>query len=575
MASTVSGPQSQPQPKAIELSPKDTKDDVPTKTKRSARFWLIFVALCFCTLLSALDLGGVGTAAPTIVSELHGDDFTWVSSAYTLSSAATIPFSGNMAQIFGRRPILLIGIVLFATGSAVCGSAQTMVALIVGRAVQGAGGGMVQSLTSIVIADLVSLRERGMYMAITGMIWSVGTAIGPVVTGSLSQKASWRWLFYLNLPLSGITWIVVLTFLRLHTPRESLWEKLSRVDWLGNLLIIASASSCMIALTWGGVRYSWSAAQVLAPLILGLFGLAFAQFYESKWPVQPTVPLRLFTNRTSFAGYVATFIQGMVIIGITFYLPTWLQSVRGASPISSGLLFLPMVMTISPAAIVQSILVTKTGKYRLINLFGWCFLLLGVGLLISVKANTSIGVLVVCQIVMGLGMGFLYATTFVILAPLEVTDNAAAVAFLTFLRIFSQAWGVNIAGAILQNSLRTHLPSSVITDLPASSDVAYSIISQIPSMPEPLKAQVITAFFQSLRSVWIAMAVLSGVGICTLVLIKDLPLRTTTDKKWDTVNNEKKSEQLEAPSTTNVNAQAAVVEISLTGQSGTAEKEEV
>ncbi|KAJ7830744.1 MFS general substrate transporter [Mycena olivaceomarginata] len=512
-----SGPQPQPQaqPKTTELSLSPagptTNDAGTAKTKRSARFWLIFVALCFCTLLSALDLGGVGTAAPTIVHDLDGGDFTWVSSAYTLSSAATIPISGNMAQIFGRRPILLIGIVLFATGSAVCGSAQTMVALIVGRAVQGAGGGMVQSLTSIVIADLVSLRERGMYMAITGMIWSVGTAIGPVVTGSLSQKASWRWLFYLNLPLSGITWVVVLAFLRLHTPRESLWKKLTRVDWLGNAIIIASASSCMIALTWGGVRFSWSSPQILAPLILGLCGLVLAQYYESKWPVQPTVPMRLLTNRTSLAGYVGTFIQGMVIIGVTL---------RGASPITSGLLFLPMVLTISPAAIIESILVTKTGKYRLINLFGWCILLLGVGLLIAVKVNTSIAVLVVCQVIMGIGMGFVYATTFVVLAPLDVADNAAAVALLTFVRIFSQT--------AVQN-----------------------------------------AFLQSLRQVWIAMAVLCGIGLFTLVLIKDIPLRTTTDKKWDVVSEKEKPE---AVSESNSNAPVAV---NLNGHSGTAEKQDV
>ncbi|KAF7368499.1 MFS general substrate transporter [Mycena venus] len=563
-----SGPQPEPQQKAPELAPAPTATTtdapVPASTKRSARFWLIFVALCFCTLLSALDLGGVGTAAPTIVHDLNGGDFTWVSSAYTLSSAATIPISGNMANIFGRRPILLIGIILFCNWKrslrlcAVDGGSYT---------VQGAGGGMVQSLTSIVIADLVSLRERGMYMSITGMIWSVGTAIGPVVTGSLSEKASWRWLFYLNLPLSGVTWVVVLAFLRLHTPRESLWTKLGRVDWLGNAMIIASASACMLALTWGGVRFAWSSPQILAPLILGLCGLVIAQYYESRWPVQPTIPLRLLTNRTSLAGYTATFVQGMVIIGVTFYLPTWFQSVRGATPIASGLYFLPMVMTISPAAIVQSLLVAKTGKYRLINLFGWCFLLLGVGLLISVKANTSIGVLVVCQIIMGVGMGFLYATTFVILAPLDVTDNAAAVALLTFLRIFSQAWGVNIAGAILQNSLQTRIPASLISSLPPAEEIAYTIIPLISSMPQALKTQVQDAFLQSLRNVWIAMAILSGIGLCTLVLIKDLPLRTTTDKKWDTVS--------EKPDPERALVANAPVEINLNGQSGTAEKQDV
>jgi len=247
---------------------------------------------------------------------------------------------------------------------------------------------------------------------------------------------------------------------------------------------------------------------------------------------------------------------------VTFYLPTWFQSVRAVGPISSGIYYLPMAMTISPAAIVQSIVVTKTGKYRLMNLLGWCFLLLGVGLLISVKANTSIGVLVISQIIAGLGMGFLFATTFVVLAPIDVADNAAAVAFLTFLRIFSQAWGVNIAGAILQNSLQTRIPAELLSGLPASEDIVYTLIPQIPSMPSVLKAEVQDAFLQSLRQVWIAMTVLSGIGICTMIFIKDYALRTTTDKKWDTVNEEKHGSNTS-------------VEIDLNDQSGTAEKQDV
>ncbi|KAJ6506288.1 MFS general substrate transporter [Mycena vitilis] len=510
-----------------------TEFSAPLDTKRTARFWLIFVALCFCTLLSALDLGGVGTAAPTIVHDLKGGDFTWVSSAYTLSSAACIPISGNMAQIFGRRPILLLGIILFAAGSAISGAAPTMTVLIVGR---GIGGGIAQSLTSIVVADLVALRERGMFIAITGVIWSVGGVVGPFIAGSLSQKASWRWLFYLNVPLACLTFIVVFVFLRLHTPRESLRRKLARVDWLGNALIMASACSCMIALTWGGVQFPWSSPRVLVPLILGVCGLVLSQYYESRWPVQPTIPMKVLSNRTSFAGYVATFIQGMMTIGVGFYLPTWFQSVKDASPITSGLYFLPIVLTVSPSAVVQGILTTKTGKYRLINLIGWCLSLLGIGLLISVAQHTSLGVIIVSQLIMGVGMGLLYATTFVILAPLDVSDNASAVALMTFLRVFSQAWGVNIAGAILQNSLQTRIPASVIRSLPSGTEIAYTVIPLIYSMPTALKTEVQEAFLQSLRHVWIAMAVLSGIGMCTMVLIENIPLQSTTDKKWDTVN---------------------------------------
>ncbi|KAJ7625659.1 MFS general substrate transporter [Roridomyces roridus] len=475
--------------------------------------------------------GGIGTAAPTIVEDLHGGDFTWVSSAYTLSSAACIPISGNLAQIFGRRPILLVGVFLFAAGSAISGSAQTMTILIVGRGVQGAGGGAIQALTNIVVSDLVSLRQRGLFNGITGVIWSLGGLIAPLIAGSLAEKASWRWLFYINIPLCGVTFAVVFLFLRLPTPQESLWKKLALVDWVGNGLLMTSATLFMLALTWGGVRFPWSSAFVITPLVVGTVGFALALYYEFRWAAQPTV--------------------GIVTLGIGFYLPTWFQSVRDASPITSGIYLLPLVLTISPSAVVQGILVAKTGKYRLINCTAWCILLVGVGLLVSVEQDTSIGLLVLYQLIMGTGMGLLYSNTFVVLAPLDVSDNAAAVALLAFLRIFSQAWGVSIGGAILQNTLQSQLPDQVTGTLPSSGTaIAYAIIPLLSSLPQGLKAQVESIFVQSFRQVWTTLVVLAGVGLCTFVLIKDIPLRTTTDKKWDV--DEKRLKQSESTTVTEV-----------------------
>ncbi|KAG6844976.1 hypothetical protein H0H87_001919 [Tephrocybe sp. NHM501043] len=221
--------------------------------KRDLRFWLVFVALCCCTLLSAIDLAGVGTAAPTIVHALQGKDFAWVFSAYALSSSSCIPLSGNLAQIFGRRPVIQIGIIVFATGSAIAGAAPTMSVLIVGRAVQGVGGGVIQSLTAIITADLVPLRDRGLFTGITGLfvialvlplrprthktffldsMWTLGSAIAPFIAGGLAEKASWRWLFYINLPLCGLAFLVVTLFLRLQTPKESFRSKFFKIDWM-------------------------------------------------------------------------------------------------------------------------------------------------------------------------------------------------------------------------------------------------------------------------------------------------------------------------------------------------------
>ncbi|KAJ7749595.1 MFS general substrate transporter [Mycena maculata] len=499
---------------------------------RGVRFWLVFVVLSLCTLLSALDLGGVGTAAPTIVADLHGVNFAWIGSAYTLSSAAFLPLSGNLAQIFGRRPTTLLFILMFAVGSAMCGSAPSMTVLIVGRAIQGVGGGGTQSLVNIVIADLVPLRERGMFTSITGMIWSLGSVIGPFVAGGLAEKASWRWLFYLNLPLCVITWITVALFLNLHTPRGNIREKLLKVDWIGNILIVASSTSCILGLTSGGGSIPWSSIKVLGPLIFGFAGLGVTLVYEAKWPAQPTIPKVLYSNRNSLIGYLVTFIHGVAAIAVTFYLPTWFQSIRAASPIQSGVYFLPMMATISPTVIVEGIIVAKTGRYRLMTLSGWILMILGLGLFISLDISTPLGLIVFYQLVLGVGIGFLYSTTFIVLAPLPLSENASAVSLLIFMRTFPQAWGVAVGQTILQNELRTHLPSSVLAQFADASDLVYQVIPQISGMAEPLRREVETAFLLSMRLIWIVMAALSGLGLLCTLLIRDIPLARTVDSKW-------------------------------------------
>ncbi|KDR72247.1 hypothetical protein GALMADRAFT_143106 [Galerina marginata CBS 339.88] len=509
-------------------------DNETTTFKRNARFWLVFVALCSCTLLSALDLGGIGTAAPTIVNDLNGSDFTWVASVYSLSSSSTILLSGHLAEIFGRSIIIMTGIIVFAVGSTISGSAQSLPVFIGGRAVQGVGSGAIQALNSIIITDLVPLRERGLYAGITGLVWTIGTVTGPFIAGSLAQDKTWRWFFYLNLPHCGIAFIIVMSFLRLKRPEGDVRQKLTKIDWLGNTAIIGSTCSCMLALTFGGIRFPWTSASVLVPLVLGLFGLLATLFYESRWPEYPVIPWVILSNRTSLSGYLATFIQGVVTLGIVFYLPTWFQSVKAASPILSGLYILPLAVAVPLASIAQGYFVSKTGCYRRVNLFGWCSVLLGTGLLISLKLDTSIGLVVLYQLVTGVGLGFLYSTTFPILAPLPLKQNASAVAFMTFLRQCSQAWGVSIGGTILQNSLTSRLPNMPFIDVKSheGGQLAYSIIPQIPKLPADLKLPVQTAYLQSLRQLWVAFTIFGALGMATVFMMKSYPLKRVLDAKW-------------------------------------------
>ncbi|KAJ7183444.1 MFS general substrate transporter [Mycena filopes] len=512
-------------------------EPVSESSRHGLRFWLVFIALCFCVLLSALDLGGVGTAAPTIVADLHGSDFSWVGSAYTLSSAAFLPLSGNLAQIFGRRHVTLGTILVFGVGSAVSGSARSMTVLIVGRAIQGVGGGGTQALVYIITADLIPLRERGLFNGITGMIWTVGSIAGPFIAGALAQKATWRWLFYLNLPLCAVAFASVAVFLDVATPEGRILDKLAAVDWIGNILIIASSTSCMLGLTWGGGRYFWTSPQVLAPLIIGLFGLGFSIFYEITIATRPTIPKSVLSNRGSLLGYVATFLHGVVAISVTCE-PTWFQAVRDATPIQSGLYFLPMAAAISPAAILEGVIIAKLGHYRLVNFCGWATLLLGLGLFTSMQKSTSLGPIIVFQLIQGIGMGLLYATTFVVLAPLPISENASAISLLTFVRTFAQSWGIAIAGSIIQNKLSKNLPSSITEQFNTPADLVYGVIPEISRLPQPLKGQVQDAFVESMRLVWIVLAALCGAGFLSVFFIKNIPLSRQVDKKWGLVEKQ-------------------------------------
>ncbi|KAF9461629.1 MFS general substrate transporter [Collybia nuda] len=485
----------------------------------------------------------MGTALPSIVHELQGtDSFAWVSAAYTLSTTAVLPLNGRLAEIFGRRDVLLSGLLLFAVGSVVCARAESMTVLIVGRAIQGLGSGGIQTLTTIVVSDLVPLKERGLYNGITGATFTIATGAGPFLGGAIVQKTTWRWLFYLNLPLAGIAVFVVLAFLKLRKPaRPPVRTILSTVDWIGNTLIIASTASCVIALTWAGIKFPWTSANVLCPLIIGVAGLVGAVLYNVLYAAHPTLPLRIMSNRTSLAGYFGSAIHALVITSVNFYLPVYFQAAKVASPILSGVYIFPFVAVLSPAAIVQGIVVAKYGCYRLMNVLGWCLMLIGVGLMLLLNPDTPIGVSVPFQMIASVGLGFLYATTFSVLAPLDVTDNAAALAFLLFCRTFPQSWSISIGASVLQNKLRSTLPATFIQQFTSDEDITYIAIPLIKGLEEPLQRQCRQAFADSMHLLWKILLVLCAVGLLSVGLQRNIDLHSKTDSRWGMADKKEKS----------------------------------
>ncbi|KAI0701971.1 iron permease [Cytidiella melzeri] len=503
------------------------------KGKGSA-FWLTFMAVIVTVFLSALDVTSVGTALPTIVADLHGgDNFGWVGSAYALSSTAIIPLSGTLADIFGRRPVMLLATMFFALGSALAGSAQNMNWLIAARTVQGIGGGAILNMSDIIVSDLVPLAERGLYQGLVGLTWAFACGVGPPIGGAFAGKASWRWLFYINLPLSAIAFVLVLFYLRVRTPEGSIMSKVKRVDWFGNLIVIAGTTLAVTGLTFGGGRFAWSSAEVLAPLIIGLALIVVFLYYEGVVPKEPTIPWEILSNRTTVGAYIATLIQGMTSIAVIYYLPVYFQAVLGSSPIKSGVDTILFAVTIAAFALMSGIIVTVQKKYVPVNVAGWILLVVGFGVLSLLKYDSTQSQWLGYQVICAAGIGLLFPSPlFAVVAPLPVSRNAAALAFFAFVRAFAQTWGITIAGTILQNELAKRLPAAFVSQFPGGSELAYAAIPVIVDLQDPLRTQVREAFAASLSLVWKVMIGISGAGLLSVLMLKEVPMNMEMNEKY-------------------------------------------
>ncbi|EJU01271.1 MFS-1 [Dacryopinax primogenitus] len=390
-----------------------------------------------------------------------------------------------MAQIFGRQSSVLTFIFLFAVGSAVSGSAQNMTAMIAGRTVQGLGAGGILSMSEIVVSDLVPLRERGMYQGIINSVWALAGVTGPPIAGGFAGAGQWRWLFYINLPLCGVAFGLTFFFLKLKRPPGSVREKLGRIDWIGNGIIIIASTIVTLALVEGGIIHPWNSFQILVPLVIGIVGIGLFLVYENFWVIgEPMVPFDILSNRTSLSGYAAK--SQHPALSVSFHV----------SPL-----------------LITAITVSATNHYVTQNVTSWALIMIGAGLMTTFTKDSSTATWVGYQIITAIGIGGLYAaTTFPVLAPLSITKNAHALAFYIFLRTFAQTFGVSIGATVLQNELIRNLPSAFFSLFPADANIAYAAILQIPSLPEPLQDEVRVAFATSLSTLWKVTLGLAGGG---------------------------------------------------------------
>nr|VWO94584.1 Beta-lactamase (EC [Ganoderma boninense] len=398
--------------------------------------------------------------------------------------------------------------------------------LIAGRTVQGFGGGGCIAITEIIYADLVPLPERGKYQGIQATVWALACAIGPPIGGALADRGAWRWLFFLNIPLCAVAVVLSSLFLRVRTPKTGFREKIAQIDWIGIAIMAGSTVSILLAITWGGIQFPWSSAHVLVPLVVGAVGLLVFFAIEFLWLKGPTVPRFFFTNRTTFSGYIGTFFHGIVALAAIYYLPVYFQATLGVSAIRSSVYGFALALTIPPFGILTGLSVQIIGRYRPQNYVGWAFIIVGFGVLSTLDEHSSRAAYIGSQSRSRSGSG-----------------SAHALSFFTFIRCFAQSWGIVLGGTILQNTLLKKLPASFTSQFPQGVQIAYAIIPTIAGLPEPLQGQVRAAFAQATRLIWQVMLGVSGAGLLSVFLMREVTLREDRDAQWGLQDEKEKVEK--------------------------------
>ncbi|KAI1864947.1 uncharacterized protein JN550_008493 [Neoarthrinium moseri] len=508
---------------------------------RDYRFWSIILALCTMQILCSLENTVVVTSLPTIVKQLGlGSSYIWVTNIFFLATSIVQPLTGQLAGLFGRRHVALSVVAIYTLGSGVAGGANGPAMLIAGRAVQGAGSGGMTAIMGIVISDLVPLRLRSSYQAILAMTYAIGMAIGPVVGGAIVQNTTWRWVFYINLPFGGVSLVLLWLFLRVKWDKETkIREKLKRIDLTGNSLLVASTVSVLMALTWAGSEYPWSSYRVLVPLIVGLAGLVgFFCLEGSTWVLEPVMPLRLFSNRTSAVVYANTFIISILNYWIFFFLPLYFQAVQLSTPTRSGVQILPITLIAVPGAAVGAVALSKWGRYKLLHIIGFAFLAAGIGSFSVLTANSSTAEWVCLQILPSVGAGMVLDTLLpAFQAGVDEADSAAAAASWSFVRSFGNIWGVAIPAAIL-NIYSSQYAADMITDpaarLALQNGDAYSSATRdfVESFPEPARGQIIEVFTRALSKVFLIGIAFPALSFILSFIEREVELRTTLETEF-------------------------------------------